>query len=141
MSRQVFTGAAIFDGATLHAGHELIVEAGEVAGILPEAGTQGGEVIALDGGILAPGFIDLQVNGGGGILLGDRPDIGGIRTICEAHARLGTAGLLPTLITDTPEITRAVVAAGIAAAEDRGAGLSRPAPRRPASRPGPQGRP
>ena len=117
MSRQVFTGAAIFDGARLREGLALVVEEGVVAGLVPEAERPDGEAVRLAGGILAPGFVDLQVNGGGGILLGDRPDLEGIRTICEAHAGLGTAGLLPTLITDTPEVTRAVVAAGIAAAE------------------------
>ena len=49
-------------------------------------------------------------------MLNDQPDLEGIRTICEAHARLGTTGLLPTLITDTPEVTRAAVEAGVAAA-------------------------
>lgn len=117
MSRQVFTGAAIFDGARLREGLALVVEDGIVAALVPEREAPAGEIVALSGGILAPGFVDLQVNGGGGILLGDRPDIEGIRMICDAHAGLGTAGLLPTLITDTPEVTRAVVAAGIAAAE------------------------
>ena len=42
----------------------------------------------------------------------------GIAAICAAHARLGTLGLLPTLITDTPEVTRAAVEAGVAAAAE-----------------------
>ena len=69
-------------------------------------------------GCSAPGFVDLQVNGGGGVMLNGQPDLAGIRAICAAHGRLGTAGLLPTLITDTPEVTRAAVAAGVAAAVD-----------------------
>ena len=72
--------------------------------------------MALGGGVLAPGFVDLQVNGGGGVLLNDRPDVEGIAAICAAHGRLGTTGLLPTLITDTPEVTRAAIEAGVAAA-------------------------
>ena len=72
--------------------------------------------MALAGGVLAPGFIDLQVNGGGGVLLNDRPDVEGIAAICAAHGRLGTTGLLPTLVTDTPAVTRATIEAGVAAA-------------------------
>jgi N-acetylglucosamine-6-phosphate deacetylase len=116
MSATVFQGAAVFDGARLHAGAALVVEDGRVAGIVPPDEAPAGERVRLDGGMLAPGFIDLQVNGGGGVMLNDHPDLDGIRTICEAHGRLGTTGLLPTLITDTPEITRAAVEAGVAAA-------------------------
>ncbi|GLQ06947.1 N-acetylglucosamine-6-phosphate deacetylase [Sneathiella chinensis] len=51
-------------------------------------------------GFLAPGFFDVQVNGGGGVLLNDRPDPDGIRTVANAHRKHGTTSLLPTLITD-----------------------------------------
>jgi N-acetylglucosamine-6-phosphate deacetylase len=88
-----------------------------VAAILPPDEAPEGERVRLGGGTLAPGFIDLQVNGGGGVLLNDRPDVEGIAAICAAHARLGTTGLLPTLITDTPEVTRAAVEAGVGAAK------------------------
>lgn len=110
-----FAGAAIFDGARLHRGMALVVEGGRVAGLVPEAAAPPGTV-RLPGGVLAPGLIDLQVNGGGGILLGDEPTVAGIARICAAHARLGATGILPTLITGTPEVTAAAVAAGIAAA-------------------------
>jgi N-acetylglucosamine-6-phosphate deacetylase len=53
----------------------------------------------LDGDLL-PGFIDLQVNGGGGILFNDHPTVDGIVAIGEAHRRFGTTGFLPTLISD-----------------------------------------
>ncbi|MEP4430950.1 MAG: N-acetylglucosamine-6-phosphate deacetylase, partial [Hyphomicrobiales bacterium] len=65
----------------------------------------------------APGFVDLQVNGGGGVLLNDRPDVAGIETICAAHAQFGTTSLLPTLITDNYDVTHAAVAAGIEATQ------------------------
>ena len=116
MERRVFTGAAIFDGDTARDGFALVVAQGRVEAILPEAKAPGEGRVALGGGVLAPGFIDLQVNGGGGVLLNDAPSLDGIATICAAHARLGTTGLLPTLITDTPEVTRAAVEAGVAAA-------------------------
>jgi N-acetylglucosamine-6-phosphate deacetylase len=76
----------------------------------------GCESTRLDGGFLAPGFVDLQVNGGGGVLLNDRPDVEAIGRICVAHAQFGTVALLATLITDTPEITEKTIAAGRAAA-------------------------
>jgi N-acetylglucosamine-6-phosphate deacetylase len=112
----VFTGAAIFDGDRLHEDAALVVEDGQIAAILPVAEAPEGARVELDGGTLAPGFIDIQVNGGAGILLNDKPDVEGIAAICAAHGRLGTTGLLPTLITDTPEATRATIEAGVAAA-------------------------
>jgi N-acetylglucosamine-6-phosphate deacetylase len=117
MTATVFTGARVFDGDRLHGDAVLVVEDGRVAAILPPDEAPAGDRIRLDGGWLGPGFVDLQVNGGGGLMLNDRPDLDGLRTICEAHARLGTTALMPTLITDTPEVTRAAIAAGVAAAE------------------------
>jgi N-acetylglucosamine-6-phosphate deacetylase len=119
MAISSFVAEAVFDGDRMHADAALVVEDGRVAAIVPRAEAPSGERVALAGGILAPGLVDLQVNGGGGVLLNDAPDVDGIRAICAAHARLGTTGLLPTLITDTPEVTRAVVEAGIAATEAR----------------------
>ena len=117
MSPIVFTGATLFDGTRMRDGAALVVEDGVIAAIVPEEAAPDGARVELDGGLLAPGFLDLQVNGGGGLMLGEAASVEGIAAICEAHARLGTTGLLPTLITDTPEVTAAVIAAGIAAAE------------------------
>jgi N-acetylglucosamine-6-phosphate deacetylase len=64
-----------------------------------------------------PGFIDLQVNGGGGILFNNDTSLDAIRTICAAHAQFGTTGLLPTLITDTAAVNEKAIAAGLAAAD------------------------
>ena len=65
----------------------------------------------LSGRMLLPGFIDCQVNGGGGVLFNDRPDVAGIRTIGEAHRRYGTTAFLPTLISDGIDTMRAAIAA------------------------------
>ncbi len=67
----------------------------------------------LAGGLLLPGFIDTQVNGGGGVLFNDDPSVEAIRAIGNAHRRFGTTGFLPTLISDDLE----VVARGLAAAK------------------------
>src|SRR5262249_7732586 len=70
---------------------------------------------------LAPGFIDLQVNGGGDVLFNDQPTVQGIRSIAAAHRKFGTTGLLPTLISDSAEKMRlALDAANAAASEDPG---------------------
>ena len=58
------------------------------------------ELIDLDGQLLAPGFIDTQVNGGGDRLFNDDPSVDTIAAIGKAHRRFGTTGFLPTLISD-----------------------------------------
>ena len=58
----------------------------------------------LGGQLLLPGFIDVQVNGGGGLLFNDAPNLDTLRGIAVAHRRFGTTGLLPTLITDTATV-------------------------------------
>lgn len=63
----------------------------------------------LAGGLLAPGLVDLQVNGGGGVLFNDAPTVDTLRTIAAAHRRFGTTGFMPTLISDTPETTARAV--------------------------------
>jgi N-acetylglucosamine-6-phosphate deacetylase len=80
----------------------VIVEDGailELAARIPS----NAEVHDLSGRMLLPGFIDCQVNGGGGVLFNDQPDAAGIRAIGAAHRRFGTTGFLPTLISDTTD--------------------------------------
>jgi N-acetylglucosamine-6-phosphate deacetylase len=91
----------------------VLVEGGRIAGVVPDddprvpaAGRED-----LGGAILLPGFIDAQVNGGGGVLFNNAPTVEGIAAIARAHRRFGTTGLLPTLISDDAAIMRAAVAA------------------------------
>ncbi len=110
------SGARIFDGEHWHDGAALLVEFGYVSGIVEGASLPAHcQHVRLDGGMLVPGFIDLQVNGGGGVLFNNAPTLEAIETICGAHAQYGTTGLLPTLITDTVAVTEAAIDAGIAA--------------------------
>jgi N-acetylglucosamine-6-phosphate deacetylase len=111
-SRFALLGAAIFDGATTHGDAALVVNEGRVEAILA-AGEVPADVarVDLDGGLVAPGFVDIQVNGGGGVLLNETPTVEGVRAICEAHRRYGSTALLPTVITDRPEVTYAAVEA------------------------------
>ncbi|OED42808.1 N-acetylglucosamine-6-phosphate deacetylase [Chromatiales bacterium (ex Bugula neritina AB1)] len=113
---QSFTGSDIFDGQILHQRSALIVRDEQIVAIVDEQDTpDSAQSIELSGGILVPGFVDLQVNGGGGILLNEEPTVEGIKRICSAHLPFGTTALLPTLITDTPQVTDAAINAGIAA--------------------------
>ncbi|WP_209426606.1 N-acetylglucosamine-6-phosphate deacetylase [Pararhodobacter sp. SW119] len=114
---RAFRAARLFDGTHLSRHATLLVEGERVAAILRAENPlpAGVQLVDLGEGILAPGLIDLQVNGGDGIMLGKGADADRIARICAAHARLGATGILPTLITDTPAVTAQVVAAAIAA--------------------------
>ncbi len=107
-----FRNGRVFDGNRLRTGHAVRFEAGRAAAFGPEAGIGlQGEVVDLGGDILSPGYVDLQVNGGGGAMFNDDPSVATLRRIAEAHRRLGVVALLPTLITDTADKTRAAIAA------------------------------
>lgn len=111
---QGFRADQIFDGTTLRRG-VLLVDGGQVAGIADPA-PGGVTVTSLGRGIIAPGFVDLQVNGGGGVMLNDAPSGATLARMARALARLGTLSFLPTLITDTPAQTAAAVDAAASAA-------------------------
>jgi N-acetylglucosamine-6-phosphate deacetylase len=113
MSRNAIVGARIFDGTFWHEHSALVFADGKIEAIQPDAELpEGVERINADGGVIVPGFIDLQVNGGGGVLLNEDPSLSGLKQICAAHAKFGTTGLLPTLITDSYEVTTKTVEAG-----------------------------
>jgi len=95
------TGARIFDGSRFLDGHAAILEAGRIAALVPERDLPADLGRERVEGLLAPGFVDVQVNGGGGVLFNDTRTPDGIRAIAAAHRRFGTTGLLPTFITDT----------------------------------------
>jgi N-acetylglucosamine-6-phosphate deacetylase len=108
-----FIGGRLFDGHDWHEDAALLVEFGHVCAIVQRSEIPANaEKIELGDGMIVPGFIDLQVNGGGGVLFNNQPDLAGLRTICEAHAQFGTTALMPTLITDTAEINVAAISAG-----------------------------
>ncbi len=114
----------LFDGETWHGNAALVIRDGLVEGVVAPGRVPGdATVIELVDGLVAPGFVDLQVNGGGGLMLNDRQDVEAIRTICAANAPFGTTALLATLITDTPETTARAVEAGAQAASAGVAGF------------------
>ena len=103
----------IFDGSQFHASSALLVSSGDVVGIVPQTAIPSSfKSVKASGDMIVPGFVDLQVNGGGGVLFNDEPTRDGIATICAAHAKFGTTALLPTLITDGPDVRDRALAAG-----------------------------
>ncbi|AWC21030.1 N-acetylglucosamine-6-phosphate deacetylase [Aminobacter sp. MSH1] len=115
--RFAIAAGRIFDGEAWHDDAALIVVDGLVEGIVRRDAVPAGVAVAGGGAMLVPGFIDLQVNGGGGLMLNDKPDVDTLDIICKAQMPFGTTAVLPTLITDTPEITRSTIAAGAEAAK------------------------
>ena len=112
-SRHALIADIVFDGTALRRDAAVVLDGPKIAAVLPAS-----ELPAAiprrtlpDGAWLAPGFIDVQVNGGGDVLFNDNPTAEGIRTIAAAHRRFGTTALLPTLISDTPEKTDLAISA------------------------------
>lgn len=111
---QVYHNGQIFDGSNLRAdafavfAGDTLVQIGEKTNDFPD-----GERIDLAGDILSIGFVDLQVNGGGGVMFNDNPSVATLAKIAAAHRKLGVTALLPTLITDTPEQTQSAIKATI----------------------------
>jgi len=91
----------------------VLVEGERIAALLPNdhEAVRAAQVQDLAGALLVPGFIDVQVNGGGGALFNAAPTVETIRTIGAAHRKFGTTGFLPTLISDSTDVMRAALAA------------------------------
>lgn len=105
----------IFDGETLRAGWAMKVEAGQTSQLVPVDAVPAGADVRTLKHTIAPGFIDLQVNGGGGVLFNASPTAEAILAIAAAHRTFGTVGILPTVISDTPGTLDAAVEAALQA--------------------------
>jgi N-acetylglucosamine-6-phosphate deacetylase len=110
--RAIVTGR-VFDGRGWHRDAAVMVQDGRIVGLASpgEIPSDWPQSRVPAGVFVTAGFIDLQVNGGGGVLLNDHPTADGMRAIARAHRRYGTTACLPTLITDTREQTRSAIAA------------------------------
>jgi N-acetylglucosamine-6-phosphate deacetylase len=112
MSAIAYVGGRVLLADGFAEGTTVLVRDDRIADLLDESDPLPPcEIRHLDGQYLAPGFIDVQVNGGGGVLLNDDPTVEGIAAIAAAHRRRGTTGLLPTLISDDLEVISKAITA------------------------------
>ena len=110
---QAIVNGCIFDGESVHEHKAVLIEGEHIVAVVdPEqVPADIGASYDLEGGTLIPGFIDLQVNGGGGVLFTAAPTVDSLRTIGAAHRQYGTTGFLPTLITTRFDVMRDAVSA------------------------------
>jgi N-acetylglucosamine-6-phosphate deacetylase len=104
----------VLRGEALVTGQCVLLEGGRILDIVPEnnPSCRGATRVDLRGNMLLPGFVDSQVNGGGGVLFNDSPSVEVIRQIGRAHRRFGTTAFMPTLISaDLDVVARAIAAA------------------------------
>lgn len=116
MNRQILTNGRVLLPEGLRNDVCVTIDDSHIIAVGPRDAADG-EEIDLAGGLLLPGFIDVQVNGGGGVLFNDETSVDGLATIAAAHRRFGTTGLLPTLISDSLDVVRAAITASDAAIE------------------------
>lgn len=113
MSGSVLVNGRVLTGRGLVAGLAVVIDGGRIAAVCDPADVpvSAGPRHDLQGDTLLPGFIDIQVNGGGGVLFNNAPTVDALRRIAQAHRRFGTTGMLPTLISDDLEVMREAIAA------------------------------
>jgi N-acetylglucosamine-6-phosphate deacetylase len=111
--RHAIAAATVFDGWTRHSDAAIVIEGSLVVGVTPQSELPPYiEIRKFPSEVwLVPGFIDLQVNGGGDVLFNNSPTPEAIIAIATAHRKYGTTALLPTFITDTIEKMSAAFAA------------------------------
>jgi N-acetylglucosamine-6-phosphate deacetylase len=111
MRLQALIPRRVLTPSGFESGKAVLVENGMIVELVPAADCPAGaQQHDLDGDLL-PGFIDLQVNGGGGVLFNDQPTVDGIAAIARAHRGFGTTGLLPTLISDDLDVVERAIRA------------------------------
>lgn len=110
----------VFDGQSLHDGWALGLNGSTVVALVPGTEVAAAARCRRVQGTLVPGYLDLQVNGGGDVFLNTTPTARGMAAIAAAHRRFGTVGILPTVITDAPEVLARVVDAAIEAKGTKG---------------------
>jgi N-acetylglucosamine-6-phosphate deacetylase len=104
---------SVFDGTRLHDDCAVVIEGSCIAGIVPKGSLSASIPVRHmpDGAWLAPGFIDIQVNGGGDVLFNDAPTPEGIAAIVKAHRHFGTTSLMPTFLSDSEDKMRQALSA------------------------------
>jgi N-acetylglucosamine-6-phosphate deacetylase len=123
--RVALVNGRILSGERLVSNTTVLLDGGRIEALLDpnDALAKSAQQLDLQGGILLPGFIDVQVNGGGGVLFNDEPSVAAIRAIGAAHRRFGTTGFLPTLISDDLDTIAQAIAAVQAAMDAKVPGV------------------
>ena len=104
--------ALIFDGESYLENYSVVIRGERIEQILPTAQRDASlPATSLQQGALAPGFIDLQVNGGGGLMLNNAPSSETVAKIAQAHRGCGTTALLPTVMSDSQELVQSAAEA------------------------------
>ncbi|HEY2462677.1 MAG TPA: N-acetylglucosamine-6-phosphate deacetylase [Steroidobacteraceae bacterium] len=111
--RTALVNGRILAGERIVNGQTVLLADGRIEAVAPALDPRCRDLpsIDLEGHILLPGFIDVQVNGGGGVLFNDDPSPESIRAIGAAHRQYGTTGFLPTLISDDLDTIAQAIAA------------------------------
>ena len=105
--KQALIGAQLFSGKEFFDNRALLIDGENIIDIINEHDIpKNFEIQKLNGGILSPGFIDLQVNGGGGKLFNNSPDKESLNAIIEAHQHFGTTSIMPTVISDSLNVLK-----------------------------------
>jgi N-acetylglucosamine-6-phosphate deacetylase len=118
MSMKALVGARILTPSGWADHGALLIEGVHIVDLVPmTALPTAATVQTLAGGMLVPGFVDTQVNGGGGVLFNDAPTVETLATMAAAHRRFGTTAMLPTLISDDLDKVSAAITAVDAAIE------------------------
>lgn len=118
MTTTALVNGRVLVGNAFVEGQAVVVAGDRIVGLMPAADIDPStKRVDLRSGTLVPGFIDCQVNGGGGALFNDEPTVEVIARIGEAHRVFGTTGFLPTLISDDLDVVRRAIEAVDAAIE------------------------
>ena len=115
-TQQALIADYVFDGTVVRSDLAVLIDGSQISALVPrnELPTSIPATTLPAGVWLAPGFIDVQVNGGGDVLFNDATTADGIRAIAAAHRQFGTTALLPTLISDSPrKMSEALAAARV----------------------------
>lgn len=117
-----FINGRVLTDAGIEEGLAVVIDGDRITAVAPreQVRLNDAEIVDLEGNLLLPGFIDIQVNGGGGVLFNGKPTVDAIAEIGRVHRQFGTTGFLPTLVSDDLDVvaeaiaaTREAIAAGV----------------------------
>lgn len=104
---QLLVNGIIHTGESVLREHSILIKENKILKIFPAHQNAeesiGAEKIDVQGSYIIPGFVDLQLNGGGGVYFTQTTDEKTIDKIYEVYLESGTTSFLPTVISTTLE--------------------------------------